>query len=264
MWYSKIVNKLIKEELNMYYQKQEVAKYNHYVMSNDERTVCLLGVAKDILEEDVELLLDSPMINYPSEFWKTYFKLNLENRQVISNVLGELEKQEKGCEFDKFYWDVFSDFLFSRYNQTLYDIADLMKGSELDKKTVYDRLDKLRKIKGKPRVETLELLRDICDYSLITDDVIRTGKGIMYTLTPEAYSKNVERALKKYNIATIRKERKENQDISLKQLILRITGLEETDIQEVEVLIAGRRNTLDEKNQKLLILFMKKLCEKQD
>lgn len=255
----------------MNYQKQEESKYKHILFQNkDDKDILLLGVNKDISNEEATLLLNSPMINYPFEFWNTYFKLNVENRNFINNVLNKYEKKENNPQkFNSYYWDVLTDFLFTRYGVTLYDIAcelegNISHGQKKNRKLIYDRLDKLRKIKGIPRIETLSTIREICAYYMITDDVIKNGKGIIYSLAPKEYSEEFAKQVNnKYRIKAIREIWERDKSKELKDIILELTGLEENQLMATEIQIASRKEKVKKETLENLEIVMQELIRKQ-
>lgn len=264
---------MTKEEKKKCYKKSEV-KYAHLALPGK----ILLGVDKELAEsrkndadfyDEVNILFDAPSISYPFKFWESYFLLNGENRQIISNILYELEQTENktNYSFNSYYWSVFCDFLLARYDLGLYGIAREIEGTGTIKKNkektqTYNRLEKLQKCKNTPRKETITLLKEICAYHLTTYDLIRTGKGIMYSLADYTEEK-AEKLEKKYTMAKIRSTWNEHIDWDLKTLILELTGLKENDLIETPIRIATQRKRMDEKTKRLLFLFMEKLQERQ-
>ena len=250
----------------MNYQRNEESEYKHIVF---EKKI-LLGVNKSMSNEEAELFLDSPMISYPFEYWNKYFKLNTENRQIVNNTLIQFEEKEKKSEqFSPYYWKVLADFIFCLYNVSLYDIASKMAGDvsymeDSDMKKIYDRLDKANKSKGNLREKTLSTIREVCAYYLITDDIVKTGRGVMYKLAPEEYSKEYAKQIdEKYTVKAIRECWEKDKDKKLKDVILELTGLKENQLQTVELQIANRKENIEKETLKHLEIFMDELLKKQ-
>lgn len=254
----------------MNYERKKETKYNHYLFQDEEESIFLIGVNKDIPEDEAAICLGSPIINYSSDFWNLYFKLSQANRQAISNTLQEFEEQEKKKTppFINYYWDVFSDFLFAAINVTLYDIARDIKGLDEfsyngnPQKTAYDRLDKLRNVKSAPREDTLKLLKEICALYLFSDDIFRTGNGVMYSLKEDYPEEQKKQFHNKYTIKAI-DDFWSDKVTDTKTVLLALTGLSEDDLIETRVQIAGFRKFIDKDKEEFIIKIMKELYNKQ-
>lgn len=252
----------------MNYQRNEESEYKHILFKEEKKI--LLGVNKSMSDEEAELFLDSPIISYPFEYWNKYFKLNTENRQIMNNTLIKFEKKEKKSEqFSPYYWKVVADFIFCLYNVSLYDIACQIEGKttirqQMNKKTVYDRLDKAKKSKGNLQKKTLSTIREVCAYYLITDDIVKTGRGVMYKLAPEEYSQEYAKQIdEKYTVKAIPECWEKDKDKKLKDVILELTGLKENQLQTVELQIANRKENIENEMLKNLEIFMDELLKKQ-
>lgn len=240
--------------------------YNHYWF--EEEGVCLIGVNKDISKEEARLYIDTTIISASNEFWNEFFKLSQTNRQIIQKAMEKWYQKtyKKNILYNNYNWNVFTDFLFSRYNLSLYDIAREVEGTgtiykNKRKKAVYDNLDDLQKIKTKPRKESLILTKEICAYYLVTYDLITTGRGFIYALNPEDNPKMYQKQLSNYTFENIRKEFNESgkNEIDTKQLLLKLTGLEEKNISCIPIQIFGRKPLLDKNTEQLFIAIMNEM-----
>ena len=244
----------------MNYEKQKESKFNHYIVCDGEPVV-LMGVNKTLSEEGIRLLAKSPMFVYPDGYLDTYFKLSGKNRGIV-NAVYEKMMDSKSCIN---YWDAVTDFIFACYGQTLYDIScDLAGyttyGEQAERKLIYDRLDKLRKVKGKPRKETLDTIREVWAYYLLTDDIVKTGTGMMYFVSDSVSREEIN---EKYTLETIREVWGRDADKKLKDVILELMELEEEQLREVPVKVAYHTNKLDAKAREHIMLFMEELYQNQ-
>lgn len=248
------------------YEKQQEAKYRHFVCEKDGKEILLMGVPKDIGEDEASIMAGSPMIAHSNEYWGTYFKLHQENRQVVDAAL---QQMKEGNKFTPHYWDVVVDFLFECYGITLYDIACDMEGNRTREETekrklTYDRLDKLRKGKGNPRAETLETVREVCAYYLMTDDVVREGTGTIYSLALEERSEEFAKRINaRYKMKEIRRLWSQDSGRSLKSIIMELTGLSGDCINEMPVQIAFVEEKIKDETMSHSLIFMEELHKRQ-
>lgn len=246
--------------------------YNYHWF--EEEGVCLIGINKDISWCEARLCIKSPIISASIEFWNVFFKLSQPNRQIISNAMNNWYEKigKKNIVFNNYNWNVFTDYLFSRYNLSLYDIAREVGGTgtiskNKHKKSIYDNLADMQKIKTKPRKESLILAKEICAYYLVTYDLITTGSGYIYSLNPKydpddkEVLKDYQEKLSNYTFENIQKEFNESgeNEINTKQLLLKLTGLREEDISCVPIQIFGRKPMLDKKTEQIFITIMNEM-----
>lgn len=257
------------------YSKPEDAKYNHFYLQNEngEVVLALLGVDKEIKDEgEIQLLIDAPIIIYPDEFWDRYFKLNTDNRNKIREIMEKYGKKEQNeQQFCSSYWEVVSDYIFSKSGNSVYNIAseifdELEEEFEqndrtryFDQKAVYDRIARARNVSTKPSKDTLDLIKVACAYYLITDDILRTGKGTMYTLKTGEYEENQElqkQIMDNYTIKNIYKVWKNDKNKNLKEVIMELTGLRENQLSEIKLQVAHRKEKVNKKTLEYLYIAM--------
>lgn len=253
-----------------YERVKKESEYNHFLFKGaNGESICLIGVDKNICDEQIELYIDTPLINYSYKFWELFFQLSQDNRILVMNIAKKLGKQYESpkSSFNIHYWSVFTDFLFTRYDVTLFDIAGEITGKKTEtqiakRKTVYDRLDKLRNIKSKPRIETMILIKVICAYYLVSYDLITKGRGYIYTLKTSEID---EEKLLNYNVKKIEEiiEKLYPKNVDTKKLILYLTGLDEKDIEATRIEIWNKDNVKNSLEENFLILTMEELYKKQ-
>lgn len=240
--------------------------YNHYWF--EEERVCLIGVNKDISEDAARLYIDAPIISASNKFWKEFVQLSQTNRQIIQKAMDKWHQktQKKTILFNNYNWNVFTDFLFSRYDLSLYDIAREIEGTgtiskNRRKKSTYDNLNNLLKIKTQPRKENIILAKEICAYYLVTYDLITTGQGYIYSLDKKYDPMDFNEQLSNYTFENIQKEFNEadGNEIDTKQLLLKLTGLKEEDISCIPIQIFGSKPMLDQKAEQVFITIMNEM-----
>ena len=253
------------------YKRQKIESiYNHYKIMLSDNEFLLIGVEKNLPKDELKNWLTIPHINCSDLFWQKFLNLSLPNRAVIMNTMIKYSEKNdlQNTKFNTYNWNVFTDFLFHRYNMTLYDIAIEIEGTgsiknNLNKKTTFDRLDKLQYIKTKPRLESLILAMTICSYYLFSFDLITTGVGKLYSLRSKNGSIDYKEQLANYTYFNIKKEIENlNGEVpDLKQLILKLTGLNEADIFCVPIIIFESKSklNLDKETQQILWMIMEEM-----
>lgn len=249
-----------------YIRRKTESVYNHYILQKEDNTfLCLIGVSKGISNDEIELLINAPLINCSTEFWIKFFKLSQPNRQIIQKALNEQHQKtsKNNGIFNTHNWNVFTDFLFSRYDLTLYDIAREIEGtgtiySNQRKKATYDNLAVLQKVKTHPRKESLTLAKEICAYYLVTFDLITTGQGFIYSLNSEYDSQDYEKELSNYTFENVRKafDESDGEGIDTKELLLKLTGLNEADISCIPIQIFDSIPKLDKRDEEVFMTLM--------
>lgn len=245
----------------MNFKRKQEAEYNHYFYENVKggEDILLLGVNKSMSQEEATIFFNAPSENYSSEFLVEYLKLNIENRMLIDAVLEQLEETKDNSEFYADYLNVVFDFIFDYFNQTVYDIAENYE----DKKYIYDRLSTSLKLKTKPREGNEDTIKEVCALHLLSYDIVKTGKGVMYQLKEE-YVQELSKCLsEKYTLKAIQELWSIDKNMSLRDIILKSTGVKEHQLREIPVQIAYQKRLMDDNLEKYLIVFMKELCKRQ-
>lgn len=250
----------------MNYQKNKEPKYNHFHFENE---FVLIGVDKEVEDEDLNIFADSPLQSYNGLEGYIFQLKDLRDRAALIDTIDKfVSQQKKGKEFYGLYWDIFLDFLLKVKKKTLYDVSvefyPVIKENRpkkiegQDYKTVIDRLyyklEVLKQSKGNPHDETLELVELACYYMGITKEIVETGEGIWYTFSDNG----------KYTLKEINRYCKENrkQGIILKDMIREIAGVEDGEICEIPIRIWARERLIDEKLKNFILILIEEMNKK--
>ncbi len=221
----------------MYFQRQ-TKKYNHYLVGDK----LLIGVSPQISKEEASLLVNSPMLMYERNVYSKILQLKHKDRQIITNALDKWEKgRNKEDSFVGLYWDVVLDYILAIYDMTTADLAEEMLKMRYFKgyaeKTIRDNIETMRSNKKSVQKQGKELVRKICYYCKITEEIVRTGKGIMYYVDGG----------KEYTAEQVDAYCEGHDTVILKEMIATITGVEKNEIIEFPIQIAIQRKRLENK-----------------
>lgn len=248
------------ESKNGYIQKKYTTLYNHYFVEKPHPAL-FIGVNKDISKQEFEVIIQKPILNYRNDFSYKLFQLSPENQTIIEKAINDF--QRKAC-FNTHNWVALTDFLFCRYGKTLYDIAGEITGTGTKPKNdnrdkVFDCLNKVKKTKTFPHKETLLYIKEICVSYLISYDLITTGKGYIYSLSPQNEVPDYESHLEKYTIENIKTEilNSKDQIPDTQKIILKLTGLKEEDIFCIPIQVFGDIPALDKSTEDIFLSIMK-------
>lgn len=240
----------------MNYKRQET-KYNHYNFEDK----WLIGVSKQISEEEAaeaaKLFFYSPMLMYERNVYGKILQLKQKDRQSIINALDKWEKgKSKETSFVGLYWDIVLDFILAQYEKTTFDLAKEMLEISYakDEKTLFDNIENMRNNKGSVREEGRKFIRRICYYYKITEDVVRTGKGVIY---------HVENG-KAYTAEKVDAYCNSHDNIILKEMVADITGVKENEIQEFQIQIAVSRKRLENKIYDFLDILLDEMIKNRE
>lgn len=251
-------------------KKAEESKYIHYCFEEETEPKFLLGVPYSIAEDELPTLWDYPLVFSPvkTATHAEWMQLKPAYRQTLYNLIQHWQKTEqKDTTFHYEYWEAFEDFILRKYGKSLYKIAQEThsgQGPNRSWDAFVQQLYQLKKVKTLPSDDTLDTLKQICAYYLMTDDILKTGKGSLYVLSPAEYSTEFFQTIDaKYTPQAIQETWEQHPKWSLKQLIVSITGLKKEHIQECEVRIAFQADTLSEEHQKELAFLIKQFQQIQ-
>lgn len=221
----------------MYFQRQ-TNKYNYYRLGNK----FLIGVSPQISKEEARLLLDSPMLMYEQNVYSKILRLEHKDRQIIMNALDKWEKgRNKEDSFVGLYWDIVLDYILAMYDMTTADLAEEMLKMRCFKgyteKAIRDNIETMRSNKKSVQQHGQELVRKICYCCKITEEIVRTGKGILYYVEGG----------KEYTTEQVDAYCEGHDTVILKEMIATITGVEKNEIKEFPIQIAIQRKRLENK-----------------
>lgn len=233
---------------------QQGEKYNHYCFGDKY----LIGVSKQISKEEAEeLLFNSPMLMYERNVYSKILQLKQKDRQIIINTLDKWEKEKsKKTSFVGLYWDIVLDFILYNNGIDTYKLAkelvDVRDSTSV--KTVFDNIEKMRSNKGSVRGDGSEFARRICYYFKITEDIVRTGEGVMYDV------KNG----KDYTIKEVNAYCSSHDSVILKKMIADITGVKENEIKETQIQIAVKLKRMENKIYDFLNIILDEMIKNRE
>ena len=241
----------------MNYEKNNELKYNHWFIENK---VVLLGVDKELEEQDVRLFEDTSAQAYDGLATHILQLDNLQNRTLLFNVIDEYISGSKNKkDFNGMYWAVFVDFLLMIKKETLYDLSVKLSrivSGNYEPKRIYDKLDKAKMSKGNPQDKTLELVELVCYYMGVTKDIVNEGQGTWYTF--ENHEKYTLKGIKQY----CDEKRKQDKEIILKDMIRDVAKIEVGEICEIPIRVWVKKRVIDEKIKDFILILIENMKRK--
>lgn len=236
----------------MMFKRQSDTKYKHVVTK--ERVI--LGIDKEMSDEDVSLLTVNPMQTSDNGLFAEIMSadISIRDRSILINSIENYASYVRSSKcFNSRYWDILLDFIYAVYNKTLYELATDMTSiyPDYEPKNIFDTLDKLKHSKGNPRDFSQELVRLLCCYCRVTEDVLRTGNGYLYVIEDTD----------KYTLKEIQKYCNNHKEIHLKEMITDIAGVGDEEIIEVPLQVGVEINSIDENVERFVRTILRKMCE---
>lgn len=238
----------------MNYKRSEV-KYNHFYF--EAENVVLIGVNKEIEEQEASIFVDSPLQVYEDLAGDIVELKDLRDRKALFEAVDEFTSKRK--YFHGVYWDILLDFILSEKDKTLYDISEELSGiiPQYEAKSLYGTLENLKKSKGNPQDESLKWVELICYYMCVTKEIIKTGRGTWYIFEGED----------SYTMESIyeycEEKRKQGQKIILKKMIKEITGLKYREIRAVPIRTWVKERMIDAKTKKFIDDLIRQMKKKR-
>lgn len=234
----------------MNFQRKIGTQYSHFLCEDN----IILGVPKELDEEEAELLLKNPM-----QCGSIVTKIVTANISPVqrANILDALEMYCKEKREEKvlnpYYWNIVLDFIFALYGKTLFDLSkDLTEVyRDYSEKNIFDTLDKIKDSQGNPRKDTNKWIKLILAYCRISEDILRTGKGYLYVIND----------VKKYSLESIKQYIEQNEKFDLLDMICEVNGIDEEEIVKIPLEIVCNDNIVG-KDIETFIKYMIKSMEK--
>lgn len=239
----------------MNYEKNKKLKYNHFYL--EDENVVLIGVNKEIEEQEASIFVDNPLQIYDDLAGDIIQLKDLQDRKVLFDAVGEFTSKKK--IFHGVYWDIFLDFVLSEKDKTLYDLSVKLSyviAGQHEAQRLYDTLEKLKVSKGNPQAKTLEQVELVCYYMGVTKEIVETGEGIWYIF--EDNGKYTMKAIYNY----CQQKWNQSQEIILKDMIITITGLGAGDICAIPIRTWVKERKIDEKTKKFIGNLIEQMNEK--
>lgn len=237
----------------MNYKRNEEVKYNHFYFEGED--VVLIGVNRDIEEEEASIFVDKPLQVYDDLAGDIVELKDLQDRKALFDAVDDFTSKRK--YFHAVYWDIFLDFVLSEKDKTLYDMSMELSCviPNYEAKSIYDTLEKLKQSKGNPQAETLKWVELVCYYMGVTKGIVETGKGTWYIFEDDDYTlKSIYQYCKgKWD---------QNQKINLKKMIKEITGLKYREIRAVKIKTWVKECVIDEKTKQFIDNLIKQMKKK--
>lgn len=157
--------------------KESGKKYNHfYIDYGNGKELVLLGVDKEIEEEELGIFEDCPLQVYDGLAVEIFKLKDFRDRAVLLKAIDDFKEKEKQ-DFHSTYWEIFLDFLLLEKGITPHRLSSRLCDvitPEIFKKTFEGKKDKdyyreeiiknidsnlanLKKSKGNPHGETLQM-----------------------------------------------------------------------------------------------------------
>lgn len=112
----------------------------------------------------------------------------------------------------------------------------------------------MRSNKGRVQKEGGEFARRICYYYKITEDVLRTGEGVMY------YVENG----KDYTEEKVDAYCNSHDRVILKKMVADITGVKENEIEEFKIQIVVKRKRMENKIYNFLNILLDEMKKNRE
>ncbi len=273
--------------------------YKHELIERvDGSIVLVMGMDKNISDEEADEIAEMDMLNMPMSFWHEYFGLSLENRMKIDKIMDEKAENNKGFRLHN--WEVILDYILSEYGKNQVGIAkDMVKITEAPTKiklppyaTEYDKrqamiineifdsipagdrierkkvLDNLRASLNENNYGDRPLMKIICAFYLLSEDLPIKGEGMKFFVDENAYdgTENIEARMKLYddtfNYDDIIMDLEEGKTV--REILNNLHYSIKDNIQEVAVKIVNTEYMLNEEDTELVLSEIRKLKKEQE
>lgn len=241
--------------------KRQKQKYKHKYFEKEKKYV--LGCDLDMPDEEMERFTTIPLYIGGIDYEKLFQINNSDVLHILQSTVFEWnEKENRERIFNAARWDVMLDFILYKFDSTTMDIAKLIKplkciNVEYNKiqtnKILNDIISKTRSGKGNVRNIGKEIHKYVCRYYKITESIIETGEGFLYTF--EGGNDYTLEKIEEYS-------ENHNEDFELLDMISEITGLEKSEIKAIPLVIALEVPVVNAKVFEFIDKFMDELIKK--
>ena len=270
----------------------------HYLIK--EYNTILLGFPKKNAEEDTDGsagetmngLIDVPLEEHLDLLFKednigmelgivneNFPKLNIYDRTAFYNTMERWNTRElEKIKFVGKYWMILADFIYCTFGLSLNDIAgELLEvskyfmGISVDKKdpldvkntrkAYYDAMDKMRSNKKKLRGMAEKIIKVVCLWFGITEDILRTGKGYMYVINMQKHPE----MLSIVDVVDYCKEcESHGKDLNIEEMMKEKMGVEDEDIRKVFLQIVEPRSETDKKVAEFIDILLEEMVKSRE
>lgn len=231
------------------------------------------------MEEHLDLLFKEDNIGMEMGIVNENFpKLDTYDRTAFYNAMERWNARElEKIEFVGKYWMVLADFIYCTFGLSLNDIAgELLEvteyiGNLVDKKdsfamkdtrkVYYDVMDKMRSNKKTVRDIAKNIIKVVCLWFGITEDILRTGKGYMYVINMQKYPE----MLSIVDVVDYCKEcESHGKDLNIEEMMKEKMGVEDEDIGKVFLQIVEPRSGTDKKVAEFIDILLEEMVKSRE
>lgn len=232
------------------------------------------------MEEHLDLLFKEDNIGMEMGIVNENFpKLDTYDRTAFYNAMERWNTRElEKIKFVGKYWMILADFIYCTFGLSLNDIAgELLEVSEyimeipLDKKNLsdvketrklyYDVLDKMRSNKKTLRDMAEKIIKVVCLWFGITQDILRTGKGYMYVINMQKHPE----MLSIVDVVDYCKEcESHGKDLNIEEMMKEKMGVEDEDIGKVFLQIVEPRSGTDKKVAEFIDILLEEMVKSRE
>lgn len=231
------------------------------------------------MEEHLDLLFKEDNIGMEMGIVNENFpKLDTYDRTAFYNAMERWNTRElEKIEFVGKYWMILADFIYCTFGLSLNDIAgELLEvteyiGNLVDKKdsfamkdtrkVYYDVMDKMRSNKKTVRDIAKNIIKVVCLWFGITEDILRTGKGYMYVINMQKYPE----MLSIVDVVDYCKEcESHGKDLNIEEMMKEKMGVEDEDIGKVFLQIVEPRSGTDKKVAEFIDILLEEMVKSRE
>lgn len=231
------------------------------------------------MEEHLDLLFKEDNIGMEMGIVNENFpKLDTYDRTAFYNAMERWNTRElEKIKFVGKYWMILADFIYCTFGLSLNDIAgELLEvteyiGNLVDKKdsfamkdtrkVYYDVMDKMRSNKKTVRDIAKNIIKVVCLWFGITEDILRTGKGYMYVINMQKYPE----MLSIVDVVDYCKEcESHGKDLNIEEMMKEKMGVEDEDIGKVFLQIVEPRSGTDKKVAEFIDILLEEMVKSRE
>lgn len=231
------------------------------------------------MEEHLDLLFKEDNIGMEMGIVNENFpKLDTYDRTAFYNAMERWNARElEKIEFVGKYWMILADFIYCTFGLSLNDIAgELLEvteyiGNLVDKKdsfamkdtrkVYYDVMDKMRSNKKTVRDIAKNIIKVVCLWFGITEDILRTGKGYMYVINMQKHPE----MLSIVDVVDYCKEcESHGKDLNIEEMMKEKMGVEDEDIGKVFLQIVEPRSDTDKKVTEFIDILLEEMVKSRE
>ena len=213
------------------------------------------------MEEHLDLLFKEDNIGMEMGIVNENFpKLDTYDRTAFYNAMERWNTRElEKIKFVGKYWMILADFIYCTFGLSLNDIAgELLEVSEY---IMEIPLDKMRSNKKTLRDMAEKIIKVVCLWFGITQDILRTGKGYMYVINMQKHPE----MLSIVDVVDYCKEcESHGKDLNIEEMMKEKMGVEDEDIGKVFLQIVEPRSGTDKKVAEFIDILLEEMVKSRE